>query len=347
MKYCIRAVSPDVYDEAARTSPERCPLVLAGDLRSGQELLKGARADSMQTIESLVASRKGRMMLNALAEHIEAQVLAIEEMLGWNRLSASLNVPRPIAFNIDNVSLDMESPVMMFCVRQGLAGMCSTWIFNSGFASFRMIQILRSLPPRIFAGLTRLIEAMRQSWPAELLESSRAGSRSHLQDSMSYANKCRCLSFEEESIWEAEKEIGLMKMEFDPSTQRRTNLAINSRIASFWGLHKEEFLIRLATHEASNGLPDLCTVCLLVSLITGSMHCEEVIYSRMCIRFSNEIHGILMRQEVVKMFNSKGQLTQVIACFIFNLPHISSSFQNIFPSITFMALNVLTINRLR
>jgi hypothetical protein len=77
LKYCIRAVSPALYDEVARHSPELSSLVLAGDLRSGLELLKSARADSMQTIESLVSSWKGRLTLNRLAKHIETQVLAL------------------------------------------------------------------------------------------------------------------------------------------------------------------------------------------------------------------------------------------------------------------------------
>ena len=98
MKYCIRAVSPALYDEVARHSPQLCPLVLAGDLRSGQELLKSARADSLQTIESLVSSRKGRIMLSKLAEHIEAQVLAIEQVLGLNRRAESMEVPRPTPY---------------------------------------------------------------------------------------------------------------------------------------------------------------------------------------------------------------------------------------------------------
>ncbi len=318
LKYCIRAVSPEIYDEVARCSPERCPLVWAGDLRSGHELLKSARADSMQTMDSLATSRKGRVMFSRLAEHVEAQALAIEQVLGWSGQPAPTQVPRPIAFNMSCVSFHSESPAINAFAAQGLVGMCSNWIYNNGFESERTTRVLYALPPRIFAGLSKLIETMRQFWPVELLASaSAAGGGACSDPPPSYAHLAPCLTAEEEEIWEAEKEFGLMKVEFDPCTQRRTNMAINSRLASYWCQHKEECLIRFAMHEASTGLADFCGICVVISFIMSSLNCEQMYYVRMCVRVGNDIQGILVLREEVKRFNSHGQLIQVVVggCF--------------------------------
>ncbi len=321
LKYCIRAVSPVVYDEAVQCSPERCPLVLAGDLRSGRELLKSARADSMQTIESLVSSRKGRIMLIKLAEHIESEEMAIAQVLGWNRQSESTEVPRPIPFNMSSIFFDSQSPVINCCSEQGLVGRCSNWIFNNGFESDGISRVLRALPPRIHTGLSKLIGSLQRCWRAEMLEVLSAASGSLRLDSISmHQSVARCLTLEEEAFWESETEAGLMKVVFDPVTQRRTNLAINSRLASIWCLHKEEFLFRLAMHEARTCMTEFCGLSLLIAFITGSMNCEQLFYARLCIRMGDKIQGILVTREEVKRFNAQGQLTQaILICSLFKL----------------------------
>ena len=63
----IRNIDPMEYDSAAAHSPQCCPLVLAGDRRSGQSLLDGAAADSAVTICSLVQSAEGRKIVSNVA----------------------------------------------------------------------------------------------------------------------------------------------------------------------------------------------------------------------------------------------------------------------------------------
>ena len=324
-----------MYDEVARDSPQLCPLVMAGDLRSGSELLKSARADSLQTIESLVSSRKGRIMLNRLTEHIEAQVLAVEQVLGWSRRSESMEVPRPIPFHMSSIAFDSQSPAIGYCSEQGLVGMCSNWIYNNGYESDGITRVLRTLPPRVHAGLSRLIATMHRCWRAQLVESSGAASSIRCLNSLDMRGSMpRCLTVEEEAIWEAETEVGVMKVEYDPCTQRRTTLAVTSRLASFWCQHREELLMRLAMHEARTGLTEFCGVSLLIAFIAGSMNCEQMFYARLCIPVGDEIRGILVTREEVKRFNSQGQLTQVAPwtaslckyCQFFPVQHTQTSF---------------------
>jgi hypothetical protein len=53
-----------------------------------------------------------------------------------------------------------------------------------------------------------------------------------------------------EDLWEREEEVGFMELAFDPVTQRRANVVLNSRCAAMAGMHKEEVLARLAAHDA-------------------------------------------------------------------------------------------------
>jgi len=64
-------IEPDEYDHAALLWPERCPLVLMGDHRSGARLLRDAAADSSDSIASLSARPSGRRKLRRLADMIE------------------------------------------------------------------------------------------------------------------------------------------------------------------------------------------------------------------------------------------------------------------------------------
>ena len=71
MSSVFRAITPAEYDEAARRTPHLCPLLLAGDRRSGQRLLDDAAQGASGPMASLAASRAGRAMLDALAASVE------------------------------------------------------------------------------------------------------------------------------------------------------------------------------------------------------------------------------------------------------------------------------------
>ncbi len=81
MKIASRVVTPQEYDEAAQRHPQRCPLVMMGDLRSGQELIDSAAEDYAQTLGALAGSEAGRARLDGLAERLERQVHAMEQAL--------------------------------------------------------------------------------------------------------------------------------------------------------------------------------------------------------------------------------------------------------------------------
>jgi hypothetical protein len=80
-------VSPQEYDHAALHHPHRCPLVLMGDHRSGQQLIDSAARtqDFQQRMQSLAGSAEGLARLDSLATHLEQQLQAIESVLVCGR----------------------------------------------------------------------------------------------------------------------------------------------------------------------------------------------------------------------------------------------------------------------
>ncbi len=74
----FRRICPEEYDEAVRRVPNQCPLLLAGDWRTGAQLLADAKSDTVQTIASLAAGRAGWAVLDALATSVERWAAEVE-----------------------------------------------------------------------------------------------------------------------------------------------------------------------------------------------------------------------------------------------------------------------------
>ena len=95
---------------------------------------------------------------------------------------------------------------------------------------------------------------------------------------------------------------------------------LNSRIAAIAGMHKEEVLARLAAHDAPISFLPLDFLCGLLHQTLRAVvpsgpavaraH-TDVIHLRMARMGAARRGSDLVRMEVVKLFNAKGQVTQV------------------------------------
>ena len=123
-----------------------------------------------------------------------------------------------------------------------------------------------------------------------------------------------------EDIWERDEGEGFIEFAFDPTTQQRTNVMLNTLTASIAGMHKEEVLARLAAHDAPISFLPLDYLCALLhqslraAVPSGPASARthtDVIYLRMACRGSQRSGSNLIRMETVKLFNAQGQVTQV------------------------------------
>jgi hypothetical protein len=81
VKMAHQPITPSEYDEAALRVPHCCPLVAMGDSRSGQELVDDVGTDSVQTVEAMAGTVKGRSRLDRLAQHLHAQLNKLERIV--------------------------------------------------------------------------------------------------------------------------------------------------------------------------------------------------------------------------------------------------------------------------
>jgi hypothetical protein len=275
--------------------------MMTGDLRSGAQLLRDAQMDSRQTIESIACNPRGRALLAQLAWYIECRATAATAVLGRP-------VERPLVFNQSSVLFARENPAIS---GRGLAMMCNLWIFNHGFDQRRFGRVLGSLPPDMIAALERMLANVQGRSPAArgnalgLVPSDCAGTLPESADSKA------CYNLFEEAVLEEEKELGISKIEFDPTTQLRKRFVINSRFATIWGQHKEECLMRFSAHEGDVRQTDLCGLCNFLMICKGALECNQTFYHRFCFGAGKDVRVMLVRTEMLKSFSSLGLPVQV------------------------------------
>jgi hypothetical protein len=133
-----------------------------------------------------------------------------------------------------------------------------------------------------------------------------------------------------EDIWERDGAEGYSEFAFDPATQLRVNVLLNSRTAAIAGMHKEEVLARLAAHDAPISFLPLDFLCaLLHQSLRAAVPSEpsphaaaarthtDVIHLRLRMAAAGGGGGAarrgsrLIRMETAKLFNARGQVTQV------------------------------------
>ena len=69
MTKVVREITPADYDAALLRAPADCPLLaVAGDARSGAELLADAADDRRRTLRNLTAGARGRLLLRRLVD---------------------------------------------------------------------------------------------------------------------------------------------------------------------------------------------------------------------------------------------------------------------------------------
>ena len=127
-----------------------------------------------------------------------------------------------------------------------------------------------------------------------------------------------------EDIWERDDGEGFIEFAFDPATQQRVNVMLNSLTAAIAGMHKEEVLARLAAHDAPVSFLPLDYLCALLhqslraAVPSGPASARahtDVIHLRMACRGPMRSGSDLIRMETVKLFNAEGRVVQVRMCF--------------------------------
>ena len=270
VRQAYRVIGPAEYNRAVRRSPRCCPLPITGDHRSGQRLLVDAAADFALTVAALARSAPGRAALSPVLAHLKDLLDRIERGTAPAPLEARRrrrpppskvaaaalpgpapqHVHRPLQLARDAVLLS-ENPLRAAIAGHGLDGAQTAWMINLGSDARRQAAIASTLPRRLLGAAARLVVAIQRSGPAPpLVACGDAGGDGggNLPAADGGGDSGEGVlggspggwSAEEEAMWEAEAEVGVLLVQFDPATQRRRRLAINGRFAAMWGQHREE-----------------------------------------------------------------------------------------------------------
>jgi hypothetical protein len=112
-------------------------------------------------------------------------------------------------------------------------------------------------------------------------------------------------------MWEEETEVGMMRIDLDPDTQGRRQLALNSRFAEIWGRHREECRAQFAAHEGLVQHTDLGFLCVFLVELWSSLAASVTFYQRFCFGAGPKARAVLACTTKQKLLNSAGQLVTV------------------------------------
>ena len=329
LRQSMRVVTAEEYDIAAFTTPSCCPLVVMGDCRSGQQLLDDAPMDTKARMAHLICNHSGRESLNNVLAYLErrlADEARQQDSGGSNELpvlvsnwesstkhtGSNFSVERPFTYRIALVEFEKDSPTLQFMLRHGWAHLPARRIWNFGFKADRIIRNFNSLPDHICSGLVRLLNAIDN-----LLQRS----KHEIEDAAVTAGPCAAATgasdpssdeYQEDVLWGEETVLGLMQQDLEPGTQRRLRVAVNSRAASFWGMHKEEMLARISNHDLSVQYTDVDGMYAFIFDMQAALFDTSDLYIRMTFGEGDSVRALLVCITKYKFFNSQGQLVKVL-----------------------------------
>ena len=175
-----------------------------------------------------------------------------------------------------------------------------------------MVGIVRACPPALLAAGRRLLVAAQRLTQATLNRLALAAAATAADGSLAAA-PCAPSPFtpDESALWELETELGLLRIDFDAATQRRTRMQCNSRAARIWGHHREEYLARFASHEGPCHTTDLGVLCAFVADFLAPRADCVVSYQRFSFGVGPSNRAALVRTRKTRVFDGLGRIVQV------------------------------------
>ena len=192
---------------------------------------------------------------------------------------------------------------------------CARWMWNLGYDPSRLVALVNSCPPLVLAAARRLLAAGERLAQVATRSLAIGAAATAAIDAYGFGEPRGFDGWPttrgEEAIWELETELGLVRIDFDAETQRRTRMVANSRAAQIWGFHREEYLARFAAHEGPCQLSDVAALCsFLVGMSEGRAD-YLVAYQRFSFGAGPSTRALLVRTCKMRGFDGLGRMVQV------------------------------------
>jgi hypothetical protein len=133
-------------------------------------------------------------------------------------------------------------------------------IWAAGYQVQSLVNIFDSFSPSLAAVVSRSLSDLQERSNQKMLQLAQGSSSVGSFGKTGVIDECAAEStrmLAEAEMWEREEDYGFLQIVFDPNTQERRSLFMNTRFAALWGLHREEMLARFANFDVEIPRPEL------------------------------------------------------------------------------------------
>ena len=205
-----------------------------------------------------------------------------------------------------------DGPLLHLAAQHGWDFVDFRRLLTFGYRAEPIWRLLASLPPSLCSVMQTALDTFdRLTFLQAVHPSHEAWDEAGMEIRAAEAEMLRAM--------EDDIEVGFLEITYDPETQRRTHVFLNSRYAAMRGVSRAELLARFAAHAVdlpSTG-PDF-----LAALLHGMLHrldAESTQYLRVAAGEGAAGPGMLVCEHSRKRFDGRGRITKVRrlprACF--------------------------------
>ena len=225
------------------------------------------------------------------------------------------SIERPLSFSISSLRFDSERTRMDFVLMHRWAYTPARRFWSFGYQTKPLARIFDSVPPRLSTAIECAMGAMQAMYSVATLDTTNAitaGNGAIRSAPESTAVSLSGIAESEDAMWEAQADIGFVRVLFDPHTQHRQHVAANAALAKVAGMHREELLARFAAHEVPLPWTDLDFLRFFVLLLRRGLRAESLtVCGRMVFGSGPAARAVLIRHDMITSFDSAGRTTQV------------------------------------
>ena len=118
-------------------------------------------------------------------------------------------------------------------------------------------------------------------------------------------------SLHDDSLWEKEKALGLIQVEYDCDTYVRKHVSVNSRAAQLWNMNRAALLEKITNFDLPLPFCKLDWLCLLVFELEEYFQDETSFYTRLKFGTATHARAILACISSLKTFTPASRISKV------------------------------------
>ena len=208
------------------------------------------------------------------------------------------------------VGLNYHSPLVEFIQsRNGWMQSPVIRLWNFGYQPAPIKKIIGTLPPPLFSAIGSALDSL------SVIADQSSTSLIKLSEAMGW-NKAEertivSMATDECAHFEAETDLGLIHIDYVPSTQSRKRVAFNTCFAELWSMSKEDLLLRFADYDVPLPYSELDWLRVLISDVEAHFQNVTTQYLRLTFGSGQAARAVLAEVTTKKSFTAVGQICRV------------------------------------